>query len=115
MRHAIVREGDRIAPPVLRRIARNDGWFPALSRPQLPEILAEIRRFAESEGRDPDQIGTEGVLRVGGLNAAEWLTGLAAWEADGATHMSLNTLGADLDSSGHLAALREMASALSHR
>lgn len=113
--HAIVRDGDRIAPPVLRRIAWNDGWFLALSRPQLPETLAEIRRLAESEGRDPGQIGTEGVLPVTGRDTAEWLAELAAWESDGATHMSLNTLGAGLDSSGHLITLREVASALSRR
>lgn len=113
--HAIVPEGGRIAPSVLRRIARNDGWFPALSRPQLPEMLAEIRRLAESEGRDPSQIGTEGVLRVAGQDAAEWIPELAAWGADGATHMSLNTLGAGLDSSGHLAALKELTSALNNR
>ncbi len=113
--HAIVRDGGRIAPSVLRRIVRNDGWFPALSRPQLPEILAEIRRLAESEGRDPGQIGTEGVLRVAGQNAAEWLAELAAWESDGATHMSLNTLGAGLGSSGHLALLKEAARAIGQR
>ena len=65
------------------------------------------------EGRDPGQIGIEGAIPIADRDAAEWLTELAAWEADGATHMSLNTLGAGLNSSGHLAALKEVASSLS--
>jgi probable F420-dependent oxidoreductase len=95
-----------LARPVLRRIARSDGWFAVLPREQLPEALREIRRFAEAEGRDPSAIGTEGAVGVTGREPEEWLADVRAWEADGATHLCLRTLGGGLDSAGHVAALR---------
>ncbi len=104
--HATLPEGG-IARPVLRRIARSDGWFAVLPREQLPEAIAEISRLAAAAGRDPSSIGTEGAVPVVDRPAEEWLDDVRAWEAGGATHLCLRTLGGGLDAAGHLEAMRE--------
>jgi probable F420-dependent oxidoreductase len=59
------------APAALRRVARRaDGWLPVVApgaRPVDPATdiaapMTMIRRLAEQEGRDPDQLGT--ILRI---------------------------------------------------
>jgi probable F420-dependent oxidoreductase len=109
--HATLPEGG-VAPPVLRRIARSDGWFAVLPREQLPEAMAEIRRLAQSEGRDPSTIGTEGAVAVVDRETDDWLDDVRAWQADGASHLCLRTLGGGLDTAGHLAAMRQAREAL---
>ena len=104
--HATLPDGG-IAKPVLRRIARSDGWFAVLPRAEVPAALEEIRRIAESGGRDPSAIGTEGAVAIVDRESDEWLGDVRAWEADGATHLCLRTLGGGLDTAGHLEAIRE--------
>ena len=104
--HATLPEGG-VAPPVLRRIARSDGWFAVLPREQLPDARGEINRLAEAAGRDPSEIGTEGAVAVVDRDAEEWLGDVRAWEAEGATHLCLRTLGGGLDAAAHLEAMRE--------
>lgn len=104
--HGPVNEDGNLARPVLRRIARSDGWFAVLPREHFPAAQAEIERFAAAEGRDPSAIGVEGAIGVVGRDADEWVAELKAWEGLGASHLCLRTLGGDLDSAGHLAALR---------
>lgn len=104
--HGPVDDDGALAKPVLRRIARSDGWFAVLPREHFPAAQAEINRLAAADGRDPSTIGIEGAIGVVGREPDEWLADLDAWEALGATHLCLRTLGGDLDSAGHLAALR---------
>ena len=101
---------------VLRRIGRfADGWFAIVPRDQVGPTHEAIARHAEEAGRDPSAIGVEGAVGVTGGATAEWLADVDAWEAAGATHLCLRTLGADLDAAGHVAALREAREALDAR
>jgi probable F420-dependent oxidoreductase len=80
---------------VLRRIARlGDGWFPQL-RPdaQTKETLERMRQYIREAGRDPIAFGIEARARFSdGIEEA--IRQARAWEALGATHMGVNTMGA---------------------
>ena len=80
---------------VLRRIARmGDGWFPqGAPDAKMEERLAGFRGFVAEAGRDAADIGIE--ARAGmrdGLD--ESLDQARRWEALGATHLAVNTMGA---------------------
>ena len=97
---------------VLRRIGRfADGWFAIVPREDVASTREAIARHAEEAGRDPAAIGVEGAVAVG-QDTAAWLADVDAWEAAGATHLCLRTLGSDLDAAGHIAALSAARSAL---
>ncbi|MBI4338680.1 MAG: LLM class F420-dependent oxidoreductase [Chloroflexi bacterium] len=103
--------------PVLKRLARlGDGWFPQ-GRPETPEMQGRVQRMREyawEAGRDPASIGIEG--RAGAANATpeEWARTAAAWRELGATHLSLNTMGAGFKGlPQHLDALRRFKEAVS--
>ena len=90
-----------------------DGWFPMMDPgPKLDEARAVVERAAEAAGRDPKAIGME--ARV------EWrsdtdgvVTDVAAWAEVGATHLSINTMRAGLETvDDHLAALTAVAEGL---
>lgn len=104
--HGPVDESGALAKPVLRRIARSDGWFAVLPREHFPAAQAEIERIAAADGRDPSEVGVEGAIGFVGRDTEEWVGDLKAWEDLGASHLCLRTLGADLDSAGHLEQLR---------
>ena len=93
----------------LRRTARlADGWFP--QRDPDDEARAMIDRlhtYAAEAGRSPESIGVEARLNLGAVPEAQWSRYADAWRALGATHLSLNTMGAGLASpSDHIALLR---------
>ena len=97
---------------VLRRIGRfADGWFAIVPREDVASTHEAIARHAEEAGRDPAAIGVEGAVAVG-QDTAAWLADVDAWEAAGATHLCLRTLGSDLDAAGHIAALSAARSVL---
>jgi probable F420-dependent oxidoreductase len=102
------------SPPALRRAGRlADGWFPyGRPGPRLDEQIELVHRAAEAAGRDPGRLGMEG--RVGlSRGVDEAASQVRAWEASGATHVAVNTMG--LGSGGvdrHLAALAEVAHAV---
>jgi hypothetical protein len=74
-----------------------------------------VDQAARAAGRDPADIGLEGrVNYTGDLDAA--LTSIETWRAVGATHVSINTMGAGLSGvDKHLAVLRDLASSLTPR
>jgi len=80
-----------------RRIGRlADGWFPMMAPgPRLDEALAEIAPGAMEAGRDPATIGMEGRARWAGDDEAV-AAQIAAWSEAGATHLSVDTMGAGL-------------------
>lgn len=90
-----------------------DGWFPMMSPgPQLDEALAEIERGATAAGRDPASIGMEGRVRwAGDLDAV--VGKIAAWSQAGASHLSVDTMGAGLAHvDDHLEVLARVAESL---
>jgi probable F420-dependent oxidoreductase len=101
--------------PALERAGRlADGWFPMMAPgPQLDEAREIVARAAEAAGRDPSALGMEGRVNWRGdvKHAAD---DLAQWAAAGATHLTVNTMGAGLRTvDEHLAALAVVAEGLS--
>jgi len=100
-----------------QRIGRaGDGWFPQL-RPgeDLDEALAVIAASAHEVGRDPSTIGMEGRVSWQGSVGASLLQA-GRWEAIGASHLTINTMGANLARvDDHLAVLAELGDVLDLR
>jgi probable F420-dependent oxidoreductase len=99
------------SPVAYRRVGRvADGWFPQVSPgPELDEALAVIAEAASEAGRDPATIGMEG--RVNWRGDIDRLSErLGQWQRAGATHVSVNTMGAGLGTvDEHLSALTTIA------
>jgi probable F420-dependent oxidoreductase len=89
-----------------------DGWFPQLPPgSRLDEARRVVAAAAEEAGRDPATIAMEGRVSWGG--ADRLIDHVGRWRAAGASHVSINTMGARLGSvDGHLAALAQAAEAL---
>jgi alkanesulfonate monooxygenase SsuD/methylene tetrahydromethanopterin reductase-like flavin-dependent oxidoreductase (luciferase family) len=87
-----------------------DGWFPMMSPgPQLDEAREIVARSALAAGKDPSAIGMEGRVTWRG-DRQQAADELAQWTAAGATHASVNTMGAGLRTvDEHLAALAAVA------
>ena len=102
-------------PSALRRVGRvADGWFPMV-RPGggLSAALEVIAEAALDVGRDPSTIGFEG--RVNYIPDDPDLMALHAerWREAGASHISLNTMGAGLEGvDAHINAISLFASQL---
>ena len=101
------------SPPAYRRAGRlADGWFPQMAPgPHLEAARRIVTEAAAQAGRDPASLGMEGRLRwqqdQDSLAAA-----IRQWQDAGATHLSVNTMGAGLTSvDDHLAALTTAAEA----
>ena len=99
------------SPVAYRRVGRSaDGWFPQISPgPELDDALAVIAETATAAGRDPAAIEMEG--RVSWRGDTDQLgERLGHWQQAGATHVSVNTMQAGLDTvDDHLRALAEVA------
>jgi probable F420-dependent oxidoreductase len=104
------------SPPAYRRAGRlADGWFPQVAPgPKLDEARAIVERAATDAGRDPSAIGMEGRISWDDRGQGDRLADHAGrWRDAGATHLSVNTMGAGLQGvDGHLDALTRGAEAL---
>ncbi|HXA30002.1 MAG TPA: LLM class F420-dependent oxidoreductase [Candidatus Angelobacter sp.] len=103
------------SPVAYRRIGRMaDGWFPRPEPgPVLDEALAMIAEAATGAGRDPATIGMSGRLNWGAGAGDAIAHDAERWRGAGATHVSVNTMGAGLSGlDGHLDALGKAAAAL---
>jgi probable F420-dependent oxidoreductase len=91
-----------------------DGWFPqVLPGPKLDDARAVVEAAAKEAGRDPASIGMEGRVSWGEGGAATLIDHVERWRGAGASHLSVNTMGAGLGAvDGHLAALTQTAEAL---
>ena len=102
--------GAASAPGFKRAGRLADGWFPMMGPgPQLDEARAVVERAAVEAGRDPASIGMEGRVDWRGDSEAT-INELKAWAEAGASHVTVNTMGAGLRTvDDHLAALSEVA------
>ncbi len=102
--------GAASAPGFKRAGRLADGWFPMMGPgPQLDEARAVVERAAVEAGRDPASIGMEGRVDWHGDSEAT-INELKAWAEAGASHVTVNTMGAGLRTvDDHLAALSEVA------
>jgi probable F420-dependent oxidoreductase len=102
----------RLAYERMGRLA--DGWFPQVQPgPKLDEARAVLEAAARDAGRDPAAIGMEGRVTWTGAGIADVVDRVAGWREAGASHLSINTMGAGLASvEDHLAVLATVADAL---
>jgi probable F420-dependent oxidoreductase len=106
--------GAQSKPAYLRAGRLADGWFPQMPPgPQLDEARGIVAQAAAEAGRDPAAIGMEGRVSWGVGGAERLIDHVERWRAAGASHVSVNTMGASLGSvDGHLKTLTIIAEAL---
>ena len=90
-----------------------DGWFPMMAPgPGLDHARAVLSAASEEAGRDPSTIGMEGRVAWRGDDDAA-LQEIGAWARAGASHLSINTMGAGLATvDAHLEVLSRLSAAL---
>ncbi len=105
--------GAASAPGYKRAGRLADGWFPMMGPgPALEDARAVVERAAVEAGRDPATIGMEGRVDWRGDSGAV-AARLAEWAKAGATHVSVNTMSAGLETvDDHLSALSDVAASL---
>jgi len=101
------------SPRAYRRAGRlGDGWFPQMAPgPQLDGARQIVTEAAVEAGRDPASLGMEGQLRWQ-EDQDKLAAAMRQWQHAGATHLSVNTMGAGFRTvDDHLAALATAAEA----
>jgi probable F420-dependent oxidoreductase len=100
---------------LLRRVARlGDGWFPQ-GKPddQMRETIERLSGYIREAGRDPGTVGIEARMNAREGDLDEWVRQTEGWRALGATHISINTMGAGFKSlSEHIDAIRRYKEAI---
>ena len=91
-----------------------DGWFPMVPPGRhLDAARAVVDEAAVEAGRDPSALGMEGRVGWGPGGVDTVVDHVGRWRDAGATHVTVNTMGADLATvDDHIAALRASAEAL---
>jgi len=103
------------AEAVLKRAATlGDGWMPNYRRAsEAQPSLDQLRSYLEAAGRSFDGFGLEARLQYKAGGPETWQKLAEEWQAAGATHLSVNTMGCGFQSPReHLAAVEKFASAL---
>jgi probable F420-dependent oxidoreductase len=90
-----------------------DGWFPmVVPGPDLDAARAVVDKAAVDAGRDPRDLGMEAWVKWQG-SADDVVAKVDKWAKVGASHISVNTMSAGLNTvDDHLAALTAVAEAL---
>jgi probable F420-dependent oxidoreductase len=94
----------------LRRTGQiGDGWLPQTAPDEVASgMLDRVRGYARDAGRDPSQIGFEPRLVLADVPESRRADFAADWQALGATHLCVSTMGLGLASADdHVAALRD--------
>jgi probable F420-dependent oxidoreductase len=100
------------AEAVLKRIGKmGDGWIPGYRSAEAAQVsLEKLDGYLLENGRSRGDIGIEFPLRYHDNTPDDWHNTLTDWQAAGATHAYLNTLGAGLATpQNHLDALQHFA------
>lgn len=100
------------AEAVLQRMARlGDGWMPGYRTAQeAHSALEKLDEYLAVGGRSRADFGIEPRLHYGDGSPARWQALRDDWQQAGATHLSINTMGANFQGPGeHLQALTNFA------
>ena len=95
---------------VLRRIARmGDGWFPSFGPDDTAKaVLGKMETYIAEAGRQPEDVGLAGRLRMPGKSPDEWLVEAEGWRDLGATHIMAEARRGPLSSvSQHIEAMQQ--------
>jgi len=86
--------------PAYRRAGHlGDGWFPQTAPgPALDAARAIVDDAARAAGRDPTDLGMEGRVNWTARGVDALVDHVGRWRTANATHVSINTMGAGLDS-----------------
>ena len=85
---------------VLRRVASlADGWFPQMQPGDDAKFTVErLQTFLSEVGRENSSMGMEPRINLADGNPEIWQAQANAWQSMGATHVSINTMRAGLNS-----------------
>ena len=85
---------------VLRRVASlDDGWFPQMQPGDDAKFTVErLQTFLSEVGRESSSMGMEPRINLADGNPEIWQAHANAWQSMGATHVSINTMRAGLNS-----------------
>ena len=85
---------------VLRRVASlADGWFPQMQPGDDAKFTVErLQTFLSEVGREISSMGMEPRINLADGNPEIWQAHANAWQSMGATHVSINTMRAGLNS-----------------
>lgn len=100
---------------VMRRVARlGDGWFPSFKPDDTGhETISRLHGYAREAGREPADIGLEAHINVADGSPDTWAQQAEAWKGLGATHLSVNTMNAELSTpDAHIQAIRQFKDAV---
>ncbi|HET8905487.1 MAG TPA: LLM class F420-dependent oxidoreductase [Ktedonobacterales bacterium] len=103
------------AEVVLQRVARiGDGWFPQMPpNDQARALMALLREHLSAAGRPENAVGIEARLTLSRTAESGWQQFATDWQALGATHLGVNTMGMGFQSlDEHLTALRRVKAVL---
>ena len=104
--------------PAYRRTGRlADGWFPQVPPgPHLDAARAIVDQAATAAGRDPSSLQMEGRVSWTAAGIEKVVDHVARWRDAGASHLSINTMNADLGAvDDHLGVLATVADAVLKR
>jgi probable F420-dependent oxidoreductase len=92
----------------LRRAARlGDGWLPQMPPGERARDMMEaLRRYVADEGRDWSEFGIEARISIANKEPDVWQAEYDGWKDLGATHISVNTMGAGFGPREHIEAIR---------
>lgn len=100
------------AEAVMRRLARwGAGWMPNYGTvAQAADTLTVLDNQLAAAGRQRSDIGIEPRLSYGDGNPDSWRKVIEEWQAEGATHFTINTMGCGFSTpTEHMNALRDFA------
>ena len=103
------------ADPMLRRAARlADGWMPNHRTPESAKPdLEKLDQYLADAGRSRAEFGLEARIPYGEGRTGDWQALCDGWAALGATHVSINTMGAGFGTPAeHMQAARTFAEAM---
>ncbi|MEZ4861489.1 MAG: LLM class F420-dependent oxidoreductase [Caldilineaceae bacterium] len=103
------------AEAVLRRVATlGDGWMPNFrNATDAQATLASLDRHLAAAGRSRADLGIEPRLNYGDGRPERWQEQMAGWQASGATHFTVNTMGCGFTTpTQHLNALRHFSATI---
>ena len=95
---------------VLRRIARmGDGWFPSFPPgDDARMVLDKMQTYIAEAGREPEDLGLAGRIRMPDKSPEEWLAEVEGWQALGGTHVMAEARRGPLSAvDQHIEAMRE--------
>jgi probable F420-dependent oxidoreductase len=87
--------GAFVAPAIRRAAKVADGWFvnPRLDPDDTAVRSIEIfREAATAAGRNPDDLGLDATLHLGGRGPQEWAALAEAWKGLGVSHCTVRTM-----------------------